>query len=89
MLRLRSGLLTLSPGKSGRCSCPETKTELAREKNHIEFMGIVNQFSLCFASHLASKFAALAYEPRSMDLCAIGHFAPKQNHKVLKKKKVN
>jgi len=32
LLRLCSGLLTLSSGKSGRCSRPETKTEQPREK---------------------------------------------------------
>ena len=31
-LRLRSGLLSLSPGKSGYCLRPETKTEPALEK---------------------------------------------------------
>jgi hypothetical protein len=60
MLRLCSGLLTLSSGKSGRCSPPETKTEPAREKVHIEFVGIVDQFSLFSVSHAVSKLAALA-----------------------------
>jgi len=37
-------MLTLSSGKSGSCSCPETKTELAEEKINLEFMGIVERF---------------------------------------------
>jgi hypothetical protein len=48
-------MLTLGLGKSGRCSCPETRTEPAREKIYIEFVGIVNQFSLSCALHSVSK----------------------------------
>jgi hypothetical protein len=46
MFRLCSGSLTLSSGKSGRCSRLETKTEPAREKIYIEFKGIPTQLFL-------------------------------------------
>ena len=40
LLRLCSGLPAPSSGKSGRDSCPETKSEPARGKIYIEFIGI-------------------------------------------------
>jgi hypothetical protein len=39
-LRLCSAMLTLGSGKSGSCSLPETKTELAKDKINPEYKGI-------------------------------------------------
>jgi hypothetical protein len=53
-------MLTLGLGKSGRCSRPETRTEPAREKIYIEFVGIINQFSHSCVPSRVRKLAALA-----------------------------
>jgi hypothetical protein len=42
VLSLSSGLLTLGSGRSGCCSRPQTKTELAKEKVNIEYVSIVH-----------------------------------------------
>jgi hypothetical protein len=43
VLRLCSGMLTLGSGKSGLCSRPKAKTELAKMRLESDFRG-----SLCF-----------------------------------------
>jgi hypothetical protein len=51
--------LTLSSGKSGRCSGPETKTEAAKEKVKYDYCGNLSRIRTSIASYAVSTIAAL------------------------------
>lgn len=70
MLRLCTGLLAPSSGKSGRCSRPETKTEPAKEKVEYDYTGTRQYFrsvgiaTPLYLIGLLSILAINAHSPR-------------------------